>query len=450
MKSSSFKIFLVEDDVWYAEILEYHLSMNPDYDIEKFSTAQSCLQEMYRRPNMVCMDYSLPDMTGKELLKKLQKNYGNIPVVIVSGQEDIKTAVEVLQESNVHDYLVKDDDTKDRLWKAVIKIKELNVLEQEVEELKEELGKKYDFNEAIKGNSPAMVSLFARMVKACDNNITVSITGETGTGKELAARCIHYNSGRQKKSFVAVNMSAIPSELIESELFGHEKGAFTGAHTRRIGKFEEANKGTIFLDEIADMDLATQTKMLRVLQERELTRVGGNSVIKLDVRVIVATHKNLAQEVREGRFREDLYFRILGLPIELPPLRERKNDVLILAKYFADSFCKNNNKKKKVLSQDAKSKLLQYHYPGNVRELKAVVELSCVMSDTQEIQDTDITFNSLTSFSDFILEENTLKGYTAKIVQHFMDKYQDDVAMVAQKLDIGKSTLYKMIKRGDV
>ena len=381
MKNIPFKIFLVEDDIWYAEILEYHLSMNPDYYIEKFKTAKDCLQSIHKKPNLICMDYSLPDMTGKELLKKLQATHPKTPIIMVSGQEDIKVAVELLQEKNVHDYLVKDDDTKDRLWKAIIKVRERNALELEVEELKEELGKKYDFNEAIIGNSPAIQRLFKIMQKACDNNITVSITGETGTGKELVARCVHYNSARSKKSFIAVNMSAIPKELIESELFGHEKGAFTGAHARRLGKFEEANKGTIFLDEIADMDMAMQTKMLRVLQEREVTRVGGNTTIKIDVRIIVATHKNLAEEVKKGNFREDLYFRILGLPIELPPLRERKDDPLVLAKYFADTFCKENKIKKKSFTSEAKEKLAKYHYPGNIRELKAVVELACVMSD---------------------------------------------------------------------
>ncbi len=183
------------------------------------------------------------------------------------------------------------------------------------------------------------------------------IQGETGTGKELVAQCIHYNSSRNQKPFVAVNMNAIPSELVESELFGHEKGAFTGAHSRRIGKFEEANKGTIFLDEIADMSLSIQAKLLRVLQEREVTRVGNNKSLTIDVRVIVATHKDLSEEVKKGNFREDLYFRLLGIPIKLPPLREREGDVLVLAQYFLENFAKENKCASKILEKEAKEKL---------------------------------------------------------------------------------------------
>lgn len=446
----NFTIFLVEDDAWYAKILEYQLSLNPDYVVEKFLTGEDCVKNLYKNPNVICMDYSLPDMDGKSLLKKINRTHSNTPVIVISGQKDVKLAIEILQEENVVDYIVKDDDTKDRLWKSVLKVKEKNSLVNEVEMLKEELGKKYDFNDTIIGNSDSIKNVFRLMQKACDNNISVSITGETGTGKELVAKCIHYNSPRAKKTFVAVNMTAIPKELIESELFGHEKGAFTGAQARRIGKFEEADKGTIFLDEIADMDLSMQAKLLRVLQEREITRVGDNKPVKIDVRVVAATHKNLAEEVKKGNFREDLYFRLLGFPIELPALRDRKEDILILAKYFVTLFCKENKKKTKGFSSGAKSKLTNYHYPGNIRELKAVVELAVVMSEQDEIKEEDITFNNTASFTDFINEENTLQGYTTKIIRHFLKKYNNDVSITSQKLDIGKSTLYRMIQVGEV
>ena len=445
-----FTIFLVEDDVWYAEILEYHLSMNPDYVIEKYVSGEECLKNLYKKPDVICMDYALEDMDGKELLKRLQRVQAKIPVVMISGQKDVQIAIDLLKDDNVDDYLVKDEDAKDRLWKTIIKIREKSKLINEVEHLKEELGRKYDFNKAIKGNSAAIQKIFKLMQRACDHNITVSITGETGTGKELVARCIHYNSPRSKQSFVAVNMTAIPKELIESELFGHEKGSFTGANTRRIGKFEEAHKGTIFLDEIADMDLSIQAKLLRVLQEREITRIGTNKAIPVDVRVLVATHKNLAEEVKKGNFREDLYFRLLGLPIELPPLRERKEDILILSKHFVDAFCKANKKSKKTFTKEAKDVLTKYPYPGNVRELQAVVELAAVMSDGDEIEADAITFNTSVSFTDFITDEYTLKGYIAKIVRHYLNKYDNDIAQVANKLDMGKSTLYKMVQRGEV
>ena len=446
----SFKIFILEDDLWYAELLEHYLAMNPDYIIEKFTTANECIKMLYQKPNVLCVDYSLPDMKGDQLIKKLANSHGHIPVILISGQQDIQTAIDLLKHDNVQDYIVKDDDTNERLWKSIIKIRERGNLVEEVEQLREELGKKYEFENIIKGKSPGIRQVFNIMQKACSNNITVSVSGETGTGKELVAKCIHYNSPRSKKPFVAVNRSAIPSELVESELFGHEKGAFTGAQARRIGRFEEANKGTIFLDEVADMDVAMQAKLLRVLQEKEVTRVGSNNTVSVDVRVIVATHKNLAEEVKQGNFREDLYFRLLGLPVKLPPLRDRKEDILVLAQHFLENFAKENKTKKKTLGKEAREKLLAYAFPGNVRELKAVIELAAVMVDENDIKVEDITFHSTISIKDLTHVENTLKEYNGMIIRHFLEKYNDDIALVAQKLDIGKSTLYKMIKRGDV
>jgi len=238
--------------------------------------------------------------------------------------------------------------------------------------------------------------------------------------------------------------------LIESELFGHEKGAFTGATTRRVGKFEEAHKGTIFLDEIGDMDLNMQVKLLRVLQEKEVTRVGGNNTVKIDTRIIVATHKKLAEQVKEGKFREDLYYRLLGLPISLPPLRERGSDILLLAKFFIEGFCKDNGLSKLKLSTEAQKKLMSYHYPGNIRELKAIVELASVMANEELIEAEDITFNAVSPVNDFMLQEMTLKAYNQKIIRHFLDKYNNNVVQVAEKLDIGKSTIYRMIKGGEL
>ncbi|UTW63947.1 sigma-54-dependent Fis family transcriptional regulator [bacterium SCSIO 12741] len=447
---NTFKIFLVEDDIWYAELLQYHLSLDPEFEVRHFGNAKDLLGALNENPQVICTDFNLPDIDGGELVKQLKEQMPKVPLLVISGQNDVSTAIDLLKNDNVYDYLVKDDDTKDRLWKAVHQIKERSSLEEEVETLKEQLGQKYDFNEAIKGNSQSLQDVFKRMKKACDNNITVSITGETGTGKELVAQCIHFNSTRSKKPFVAVNMAAIPKELIESELFGHEKGAFTGAHARRIGKFEEAHKGTLFLDEIADLDASLQAKLLRVLQEREVTRIGGNKPIKIDVRVIVATYKDLAVQVKNNLFRQDLYFRLLGLPISLPPLRERKEDILLLAKHFVDQFCRENKKPKKTLSAEVRKKLNQYHYPGNVRELKAIMELSTVLADDTEIKPEDVTFNSSVSFTDFIGEDTTLKGFTSQIIRYYLDKHSNDVALVAKKLDIGKSTLYKMIQRNDV
>jgi DNA-binding NtrC family response regulator len=376
---STFKIFIVEDDELYGNMLKHRLSLNPDYEVELFLSGTDCLKNLYKNPSVISLDYRLPDMSGHEVLKNILEYNSDTPVIIVSGQEDITTAVELLKEG-AYDYFVKDDNTKDRLWNVINKIKENFELKQEISELKEEIGKKYEFRKIIKGNSPAIKKIFDLIEKAINTNILVSLTGETGTGKELVAKAIHYNSPRSKQPFVAINVSAIPKELIESELFGHEKGAFTGATTRKPGRFETANKGTLFLDEISEMDKSMQSKLLRVIQERELTRVGGNEVIKFDIRLIVSTNKNLPQEVKKGNFREDLYYRLLGLPIELPPLRYRGDDILILAKYFVDEFCKENKMKKLTISTAAQEKLMNYPFPGNVRELKAIVELAAVLT----------------------------------------------------------------------
>ncbi len=441
----SFKIFIVEDDVWYGSLLEYHLSLNPDYEVEKFATGKDCLNNLYKNPSVITLDYSLPDMSGEDILKQVKKISPDTAIVIISGQEDVSTAIRMLKDG-AYDYIVKDDETKDRIWNTVKNIRENLQLKNEIVQLKQEISKKYQFEDLIKGSSTAIKKVFHLIEKAVSSNITVSVTGETGTGKELVAKAIHYNSPSKDKPFVAVNVSAIPKELIESEMFGHEKGAFTGAAARRIGKFEEAHKGTLFLDEIGEMDINMQAKLLRVLQEKELCRIGSNTTVKIDSRIIVATHKNLAEEVKKGNFREDLYYRLLGLSITMPPLRERESDIVLLAKYFVDSFCRENKMPKLTLSSAAQTKLLKYPFPGNVRELKAVIELACVMANTATIEAEDITFQSTATSAHLFSDELTLKEYTIKIIKHYLHKYNQDVLLVARKLDIGKSTIYNIIK----
>jgi len=395
------------------------------------------------------MDFGLPDMTGDKLLAKIKEINNQIPVVIISGQEEIAVAVDLLK-AGARDYIIKDDHAKDLIWRSIINIRENVHLKQEVEALKVQLETKYNFEKTIIGQSEALKKAFRLIEKAIHSNINVSITGETGTGKEVVAKAIHYNSERRKKSFVAVNMAAIPKELIESELFGHEKGAFTGAINQKKGKFEEADGGTLFLDEIGELELNLQSKILRAIQERELTRVGGNTNVKFDVRLITATHKNLSDEVKKGNFREDLYFRILGLPIELPPLRERGQDPLILAKHFIEEYAKDNKVKAPILSTAAKDKLLKYQFPGNVRELKAMMDLACVMCDGKEIMEDDINFQNFKDDNHFMNYEKTMKEYTADIIAFFLKKYDNNVVLTAEKLDIGKSTIYNMIKSGEI
>jgi len=443
-------IFIVEDDPWYGEVLKYQLSLNPDYELHRFTNGKDCLEYMgTRTPNLITIDYSLPDTNGAALFLRIHEQLPDVPVIVISGQNDVETAVGLLQ-SGVHDYFVKDDRTKDLLWNAIIKIRENQSLKQEIEQLREELGQKYDFSAIIKGSSPAIHKVFSLVEKAVRTNINVSITGETGTGKELVAKAIHYHSSRKKKPFVAVNMAAIPTELAESELFGHEKGAFTGAINRKIGRFEEANKGTLFLDEIAELDMSLQTKLLRVLQERELVRVGGSERIVLDIRLVIASHKNLLEEVRQGRFREDLYYRVMGLPIMLPPLRERSTDIMILARYFLDEFCKENSLPTMSISPSATDKLLRYSFPGNIRELKSVMQLAAVMCDGNEIRQDDVLLASEAETVTMHGEEKTLRDYTIQVIKSYLKKYDNNVVLVAEKLDVGKSTIYKMIQNNEL
>lgn len=440
----SVKIFAVEDDPTYSRFLEYVLSLNPDFEYKVFKTGKDCVDNLHHKPKIITLDYSLPDMSGEEVMKKIKEFDPQIMVIIISAQEDISTAVQLLK-LGAYDYITKDDETRSRLLNTINNARKNISLVNEINYLKQEITQKYQFKSII-GNSSAMTSIFAMLEKAIKTNITVSITGETGTGKEVIAKAIHYNSERKDKPFIAVNIAAIPKDLIESELFGYEKGAFTGAATRRIGKFEEAQEGTIFLDEIGEMELSLQAKLLRTIQEREVIRVGGNQVIKLNVRIIVATHRNLAEEVKKGSFREDLYYRLLGLPIQLPPLRDRGNDIILLAKFLLNLFCKENNIVGMLLSKSAQEKLLKYHYPGNVRELKSIVELAAVMADNEQIEADDINFNSVRREENFTLEELSLREYTFRIILHFLGKYDNNVLLVAKKLKIGKSTIYRYLK----
>lgn len=444
-----FTIFIVEDDPWYGQLLHYHLSLNPTDHVHLWTSGQECLQHMHTQPDVVTIDFSLPDVSGDKLLQQLKLRWPDVPVIVISAQNKIATAVQLLK-LGAADYLIKDDNTKDLLWNAVQRLRVTRDLRAQVKQLESQLQDKYDFGRILKGNSPVIHQLFGLMEKAAQTPVTVSVTGETGTGKELVAKAIHMKSARHKKPFVAVNMAAIPAELLESELFGHEKGAFTSAVARKIGKFEEAHGGTLFLDEIGDLNLAIQSKLLRVLQERELQRVGGNERIKLDVRLVTATHKSLAEEVKNGTFREDLYYRIIGLPLVLPPLRERGQDVLYLAKHFVDEFCAEYGKPALTLAPCALDKLRAYDYPGNVRELKTIVELAAVLSNGPEIEASDVLFAPAGREAGFLASEKTLREYTRTIVRHYLDKYPGNVPLVAQKLDVGKSTIYKMIQDGEV
>ena len=444
MNEKVFQVFVVEDNDWYNQLLVHTLSLNPDYQVHSYKNGRDCLDKLGKEPDLITLDYRLPDMTGIDVLRRIKNVNPDIQVVMISEQADIDVVVDLLKEG-AFDYIVKTNDIRERLLNTVQNIRNNLGLKKEISELKKEVQKKYSFSHLVIGESKAITKVQELVSRATTTNITVSVFGETGTGKELVAKAIHYNSLSRSGPFVAINVSAIPAELVESELFGHEKGAFTGASYQRKGKFEEASNGTLFLDEIGEMDMAFQAKMLRALQEKEITRVGSNKNIRVNCRIIVATNKNLAQEVKKGNFRKDLYYRLLGLSIELPPLRERGNDVLILAAHFARSFSEENKLPAKKLAPTAMQKLRQYTYPGNIRELKSVIELAVTLSDGDLIETGDIVFGDVEIMDISQAGEITLREYDLRIVTTYLDKYNNDVKLVAKKLDIGVATIYRML-----
>lgn len=445
MGQTDLKIFIVEDDEWYRKLLMHTARLNPDYNVQGFASGKEVLAALNEQPDVITLDYRLPDTMGDELMARIREVLPEVPVIIISEQSDVGTAVNLLK-AGAYDYLVKDSDIRDRLLNTLQNVQKQARLMQRIEVLEKEVQHKYNFEHTIIGQSQSIRKIFALLQKAVSTTITVSITGETGTGKEVVAKAIHYNSINHDKPFVAVNVAAIPKELFESELFGHEKGAFTGAINQRKGKFEEANGGTLFLDEIAELDIVFQAKLLRVLQEREVIRVGSNTPIPFNCRIIVATHKNLQEEVRNGNFREDLYYRLYGLPIELPPLRDRDKDIVLLATTFIKAFCQENKLEEKKLTQAAQQKLMGYEWPGNIRELKSVVELSVVLSSAVHIEPEDILLTSGNVLPDVIGEEMTLREYNRRIVQLYLSRYDNNTKLVAEKLDIGQTTIYRMLK----
>ena len=445
MSEKSFKIFVVEDSEWYNRLLVHTLSLNPDYEVKSFFNGKDFLNSIVESPDIVTLDYRLPDITGLEILKRIREENPDIQVILISEQGEIDTVVNLLK-LGAYDYISKSEDIKDRLLNTVRNIRNGIGLKREISTLRLEVQKKYSFRESILGESPAIKTVYDKIEKALSTNITVVISGDTGTGKELVAKAIHYNSKRKDKSFVTVNVAAIPSELIESELFGHEKGSFTGAAYRRIGRFEEADGGTLFLDEISEMELNLQAKLLRVLQEKEIVRIGSNKPVKTDCRIVVATNKNLKEEVKKGNFREDLYYRLLGLPIELPPLRERANDILILARYFISKFSEENNIGLKKLSVQSQKKLMNYPFPGNVRELKSIIELAVTLSVKDEIEPDDLVVDRGDPLSMIVTDSLTMREYEIKIIKATLKKNNNDIRLAAEKLDIGVSTIYRILK----
>jgi DNA-binding NtrC family response regulator len=381
----TYTFFVVDDDYQYAQLLSYRLGKHEDYEVRVFDNGQDALDNLEDDPDVVVLDIMMPGMSGIEVLERIKKQRPNLPVVMISAQGAVNVAVEAMKKG-AYDYITKGEDDLVKLDSVVEHIVEKVALSREVEHLRGEVVQQYGFDELI-GESAPMESVQRLIRKALQSDISVAIQGESGTGKELVARIIHYNSVRRDGPFVAVNCAAVPRDLMESTFFGHEKGAFTGAHARKKGKFEQADGGTLFLDEISELDPELQPKLLRVLQEQEVVRVGGDETIHVDVRVICATNSNLREMLADGGFREDLYYRLFQFPIQLPPLRDREQDALLLAHHFMDEFYdKHEDIERKSLSSDARRAVLEYSWPGNVRELKNAVERAVLISDGEKIE----------------------------------------------------------------
>jgi DNA-binding NtrC family response regulator len=399
-------VLIVDDEVGARESLK--MILKNDYEVFLAKDAEEAfLQIKAHSPDVILLDIILPDLDGLKVLERIKQNDPDMIVIMITATKTVKTAVEAMK-LGAYDYVTKPFDI-DELRLIVSRSLSTKALEQEVKYRREEMDKSFDFGNIL-GKSKLMKEIFKVVKQIADSRSTALIMGESGTGKELVSRAIHYNSNRKNYPFVTINCAAIPETLIESELFGHEKGAFTNAIERKLGRFEVAHQGTLFLDEIGELSLATQAKILRFLEEREFNRVGGSKTIKVDVRLITATNKDLNQLIKKGSFREDLYYRINVVPIVIPPLRERKEDIPILIDHFINKFNVENNKNVKGINKDALELLMQYEWPGNVRELENLIERVIALTSNEYIQlnELPLSFKNIPKING--LKESVLDG----------------------------------------
>lgn len=392
-----YSILVIDDEDAQRNILTGYLEKK-GYTIYSASSGNDGIKLIQNNViDIVLSDYKMPDKTGIEVLDEVKKINPEISFVILTAYGTVENAVKAMR-LGAFDYISKPVDL-DELDLLIEKIIENKNLRSEIRLLKNQLQEKYKFDSFI-SHSAKMEEALSLASRAADSKATILITGESGTGKEVLAKSIHYISSRKEKPFIAVNIPALPETLLESELFGHEKGAFTGAEKAKKGRFELADKGTIFLDEIGDIPLNLQVKLLRVLQEHQIEKLGSTEIIDIDVRIIAATHQNLEEKIKDGSFREDLYYRLNIVSIHIPPLRERKEDIVPLTEYFIEKYSKENKKVKVNLSKEAIDLLMKYDFPGNVRELENIIERAVVLSRSEII-----TVNDL---------PNVVKGYKAE------------------------------------
>jgi DNA-binding NtrC family response regulator len=446
------KILIVDDELSVRDSLRMIFKKN--YQVVLAGSSAEAWEKIQREePDLIFLDIIMPEKDGMEMLKEIRKIQPLTPVVMLTATKTVKTAVEAMK-LGAHDYINKPFDVEELILVAQ-KALESRDLRIENRRLREEVEERYRFDNII-GKSKEMREIYSTIKQIAEKNSTVLIHGESGTGKELVARAIHYNSLRKEKPFVPVNCAAIPETLIESELFGHEKGAFTDAQSRRIGHFEMAHQGTLFLDEVSELSLLTQAKILRALQEREFVRVGGTKTVSVDVRLISATNKNLEELMARGGFRSDLYYRINVVPLTIPPLRRRKEDILLLAQHFLE---KHTGGAKKRISPEAMDILVAYDWPGNVRELENIIERIVVLTNVEDINPNDLPASLKTNSRVELIKQEVLDGrisfedaerdFEKDIILEALKKSNFVQTKAAELLGISRRILkYKMDKYG--
>ena len=443
MAGPMYTILVVDDDKNICKMIEINLRKEKSYEVLTATSGESCLRQIRENQvDLVLLDIQMPGIDGIETLKKIKEEDPRIQVVMMPAHGTIERAV-LSMKLGAYDFLTKPFGTE-RLMVTVKNALMAGSLKREVEELRSELRGRYRFENII-GQSGAMQEVLRSIERVANSNVTVLISGESGTGKELVARAIHYNSRRKNKPFVAVNCSALPESLLESELFGHEKGAFTGATQRRIGKFEQANGGTILLDEIGTMRLDLQIRLLRVLQERQVQRVGAQQVSELDVRIIAATNEDLKAKVAAGTFREDLFHRLNVFHLHLPALRERQEDVLLLASHFTELYAARYQKQNLKLSAAALRALETYDFPGNIRELENSIEKAVILSEASEISVEDLMLPQKEGNSSGASE--TLPGLEKEMIVKALQNGHGSIKRAAEELGVSYKTLQYRLKK---
>jgi two-component system response regulator AtoC len=446
----SMKILVVDDEALIRDMIKRGLSQMGGFSVEVAQSGPEAIEKMEKDVfDLVLTDLKMPEMDGLELLKTIKGTRPEVMVILMTAFGSIETAVEAMK-IGANDYITKPIDLNELIL-HISKVQKESLLLRENRLLRVEVRKKFEFNNII-GKSKKMQEVFSLIEKVALGNSTVIIYGGSGTGKELVAKAIHYNSPRADRPFIPFNCGAIPETLVESELFGHTKGAFTGAIQAKKGLFEEAAGGTLFLDEISTILASVQVKLLRFLQEKELMKVGSTERTKIDVRMIAATNENLEENMKKGKFREDLFYRLHVFPIFLPDLKDRKEDIPLLAYHFLDLYSKEAKKEIKGISREAIKLLLEYHWPGNVRELENAIERAVIMTDQDYLAPNDFPKDLTEGFSEMIKrgvkDRKSLDDIKSEYIKEILKEVGGNKRIASEILRVNPRTLYRFEKKG--